>query len=236
MRAEAPKPNKLGRSAPLAAAGSRADSVYARLRQAINAGEMPPGHRVREVEVAGWLGVSRTPVREALHRLESEEIIVRSERGLIVPLIEDEQIAELYAMREVLEGAAAALASQHASVAQIQVLEHILGDAAAVEESAAARQADMNKQFHAAIYRAANNRYLLKSLNAMQEAIERLPTTTFSWPGRPRKALREHRTILRAIARREASAAETAARLHIREALRYRMMIIHEARRQGGQA
>ncbi len=228
MRALSPRARKLGRST---AAGSRAESVYARLREAINTGQLPPGRRVRELEVAEWLGVSRTPVREALHRLESEEMIVKSERGLIIPLIADEQIAELYAMREVLEGAAAALAAQHASPTHIQLLEQILADSAAAVDGAAGQNAALNKQFHAAIHRAANNRYLLKSLNAMQEAIERLPQTTFSWPGRPRKALREHRTILRAIGQRDAATAETAARTHIREALRYRMMLVHEARR-----
>jgi len=206
---------------------SRAESVYARLLQAINSGELSPGERVRELEIANWLSVSRTPVREALHRLESEEIIIKSDRGLIVPIMDDSQIEALYFMREVLEGAAAALASRHASDAQIQLLEQLLVDAAAVPEEDSARHAEMNKQFHSAIYRAANNRYMLKSLRSMQDAIQRLQTTTFSWPGRPAKALREHRTILRAIAQRDPIAAEEAARAHMREALRYRMFIQH---------
>lgn len=213
-----------------ATALSRADAVYARLLQAINSGELPPGARVREVDIAGWLGVSRTPVREALHRLESEEIVAKSDRGLIVPLVNDEQIGELYAMREVLEGAAAALASRYATDSQLQVLERLLADSASTDDADSARHAELNKQFHAAIYRAANNRYLLKSLRSLQDSIARLQTTTFAWPGRPKRALREHRAILRAIAKHDPAAAESAARLHIREALRYRMMLIHQAR------
>lgn len=210
--------------------GSRAESVYLRLLEAINEGSLRPGERLREVEIAGWLNVSRTPVREALHRLESEEIIVKSEHGLIVPLMDDAQILQLYAMREVLEGAAAALAAQHASAVQIQLLGKIIDDETAAEDADAQYHAFLNKQFHAAIYHAANNKYLLKSLKSLQDAIGRLQATTFSWPGRPKLAIREHRGILRAIAKRDAAAAESLARAHIREALRYRMLLIHQAR------
>ena len=206
---------------------SRAESVYARLLQDINSGELRAGDRVREMESAESLGVSRTPVREALHRLESEGIIAKSEHGLIVPLMDDSQIEALYFVREVLEGAAAGLASRHASDAQIQVLEQMLADAAAVPEEDSAQHAELNKDFHDAIYRAANNRYMLKSLQSTQDAIQRLGTT-FAWPGRTPKAWREHRAIVRAIARRDPGAAEESARLHMRESLRCRMLMLHK--------
>jgi DNA-binding GntR family transcriptional regulator len=212
-----------------AAAGgvSRAESVYARLLQDINSGELRAGDRVREMEIAESLGVSRTPVREALHRLESEGIITKSDHGLIVPLMDDSQIEALYFVREVLEGAAAGLASRHASDAQIQVLEQMLAEAATLPEEDSAQHAELNKDFHAAIYRAANNRYMLKSLQSTQDAIQRLGTT-FAWPGRAPKAWREHRAIVRAIARRDPAAAEESARVHMREALRCRMLLLHK--------
>ena len=122
----------------------------------------------------------------------------------------------------------AALAARHASDAQIEVLERLLDDEAALPESDSAMHAEINKQFHAAIYRAAHNRYVLRSLQSMQDAIQRLQTTTFSWPGRPAKALREHRAIMRAITKRDPGAAEQAARAHMREALRYRMLLRHK--------
>ena len=206
---------------------SRAESVYARLLQDINTGQLRAGERVRELEIAELLGVSRTPVREALHRLESEGIIAKSDHGLIVPLMDDSQIEALYFVREILEGAAAGLASRHASDAQIQVLEQLLADAAAVPDEDFEQHAELNKHFHAAIYRAANNRYMLKSLQSTQDAIQRLGTT-FAWPGRPPKALREHRAIVRAIARRDPAAAEESARVHMREALRCRMLLLHK--------
>lgn len=212
--------------------GSLAEGVYARLLDAINKGEIRPGEALREVELASHLGVSRTPIREALQRLESEEILIKRDRSLIVPLIDEKQILELYAMREALEGAAAALAARSASEVEIELLAQILSEEATLPETASDLHAQANKNFHAAIYRAANNRYLLKTLNTLQDAISRLNTTTFAYPGRPKRAIREHRLIHRAIADRDPIAAEQTARQHIREALRYRMMLISNAPRQ----
>ena len=160
----------------------------------------------------------RMALREYYPQLSDHE---RGER-------EEFAVEALYFMREVLEGAAAALAARHASDAQIEVLERLLDDEAALPESDSAMHAEINKQFHAAIYRAAHNRYVLRSLQSMQDAIQRLQTTTFSWPGRPAKALREHRAIMRAITKRDPGAAEQAARAHMREALRYRMLLRHK--------
>jgi len=212
------------------AQGSLADTVYSRLLEEINSGGIRPGDLVREVEVASRLGVSRTPVREALHRLLSEEVLVKKERSLAVPTVDDKQIFELYAMREVLEGAAAAWAARSASEAEIALLSRLLADQAALPDDAAAQHAAVNKEFHAAIYRAANNRYLIRSLQSLQDAIGRLGATTLAWPGRSKHAVREHRQILRAITKRDPKAAETVARQHIREALRYRMLVIHADR------
>jgi DNA-binding GntR family transcriptional regulator len=200
------------------------------LIESLNSGRLRPGDRVREVEIADWLGISRTPVREALHRLESDEILVKNERGLIVPFVEDSQVLELYAMREVLEGAAAALAARHASDAELQMLEQILAECSRTAESDATRHAVLNKEFHAIIYRAADNRYLTKSLNSLQDAIQRLRSTTFARPGRPKEALKEHRSILRHMRRQDSKEADDAARHHIRQALRHRMLLLQERR------
>lgn len=211
--------------------GSLAEGVYTRLLDAINKGELRPGDALREVDLASRLGVSRTPIREALQRLESEEVLVKRDRSLIVPLVDEKQILELYAMREALEGAAAALAARSATEVEVEVLAQILSEESALQDNASDVHAAVNKSFHAAIYRAANNRYLLKSLNALQDAITRLNATTFAYPGRPKRAIREHRLIYRAIADRDPAAAEQVARQHIREALRYRMMLINNTQR-----
>jgi DNA-binding GntR family transcriptional regulator len=202
-----------------------AERVYAELKKALRTGHFEPGERIREEAVAKWLEVSRTPVREALRRLVSDNLLVSTEHGLAVPRLSRDQIFELYAMREVLEGAAAALAAQHASAAEVDFLNQILREQAAAK-SDAERLLAINKELHGCIYRAANNRYLVRTLQSLQDELEQLRGTTFSWPGRPKEALKEHRAIVQAIERHDARAAEKAARLHVSAALRLRLLIM----------
>src|SRR3954466_7612889 len=102
---------------------SRADFVYESLRDAISDGRIAGGERVREEEVARNLGVSRTPVREALQRLQQRGILILGPgRGLVVAQLSHEQVVELYAMREILEGSAARFAAMHATADEIATL------------------------------------------------------------------------------------------------------------------
>lgn len=215
--------------APHASRGSAgiplSEHVYSEFKKALHTGRFEPGQRVREAAVASWLQVSRTPVREALRRLVSENLLVATEHGLTVPQLSRNQIFELYAMREVLEGAAAALAAQHASPAEIGFLNEVLREQAAARNNAA-RLLTINKELHGCIYRAANNRYLVRMLQSLQDELEQLRGTTFSWPGRPKQALQEHQAIVRAIERQDPRAAEKAARVHVSEALRLRLLIM----------
>src|SRR5262249_59008431 len=99
---------------------SLSESAYLSLRQAIHSGRFRPGDRIREAEIALWLGISRTPVRDALQRLEGDGLVTAApRRGLVVTQIEPGQVAELYAVREVLEGLAGRLAAQPASAAGV---------------------------------------------------------------------------------------------------------------------
>src|SRR5437868_6797842 len=101
---------------------SRSDLVYQKLRDAIESGQLKPGQRVMEVEVAEWLDVSRTPVREALRKLEAAGMLAIEPRsGLVVSSISRQAMMELYVMREVLEGTAARLCARHAS--DLEVME-----------------------------------------------------------------------------------------------------------------
>jgi DNA-binding GntR family transcriptional regulator len=204
---------------------SLAERVYSDLKAALHSARFEPGERVREEAVAAWLKVSRTPVREALRRLTSENLLVATEHGLAVPQLSRNQIFELYAIREVLEGAAAALAARHASPAEIEFMQQILDEQAAAK-SDEARLLSANHELHGCIYRAANNRYLVRTLNSLTDELAQLRGTTFSWPKRPPDALKEHRAIVDAIARHDADAAEKAARLHVSTALRIRLHLM----------
>ncbi len=207
---------------------SRADHVSKRIREAIRTGRYAPGERIRETEVATWLGVSRTPVREALRRLESEGLVgFESWRGVVVAKLDRQQVSELYAMREVLEGAAARLAARHIDDAEIDMLSVLLerADASAdVPEKLAA----INRQFHETIYAAAHNRYLLQTLEQLRNALALLRGTTFAVPGRAKTAATEHKKIVEEIRKRDPDRAEEAARAHIAAAHRARLRLMIE--------
>ena len=202
--------------------GSAADYAYATLRAEILEGRFSPGRRMREIELAEWLGVSRTPVRAALSRLEGEGLVAFVPRiGLVVATLDADAVAELYDMREVLEGAAAALAARHAGPRDVAALRELIATERALPRDAVIR-AQHNLVFHQAIYVAAHNRFLVRSLHALHDAIALLGPTTFAVPGRPEDAEREHARVVEAIAARHPEEAEEAARSHVRQAFTVR--------------
>jgi len=191
------------------------DVVYGSLHQAIQDGILKPGQRVRETEVGEWLKVSRTPVREALRRLQSEGIIESREGGLAVTSYDMRAVAELYDVRQILEGAAAALAARCADPTELALLQSMLVAERQCPADAQA-QARLNKNFHEQLYRAAHNRFLLKALQAQRDALVLLGATTLMTPERIAAAHIEHGEIVAAILAHDAPRAEAAARAHIR--------------------
>lgn len=204
---------------------SRGELAYAKLKEAIRAGQLKPGQRIRENEMAESLAMSRTPVREALRRLEADGLLTFAPyRGMVIAELDHQAVMELYQMREVLEGTAAGLAARHASEAEVAILKDLM---AADRRSADPREtAQHNRQFHGAVYRSAHNRYLLKTLNVLGDAMALLGMTTLSLTGRSDTAREEHAAIVHAIEGRDADAAEQAARHHIREAQRARLRLM----------
>lgn len=204
----------------------RADYVYAQLREAIHSGRLRPGDRVPEIELARWLNVSRTPIRDALRRLESAGLVSHApRRGLIVTSLDPQQILELYALREILEGAAAAFAARYASESEIRSLQDLTARQKAAGSNAK-ELADMNRQFHELVYHAGRNRYLIQALRGLRDSLALLPGTTYSVAGRPAQALTEHTKIVDAIRRQNATLAEDAAKKHIRFAANARLSMV----------
>ncbi|WP_414472207.1 GntR family transcriptional regulator [Microvirga sp. M2] len=202
------------------------EAVFRSLCQALRAGIYRPGDRLREEEVAQRLKVSRTPVREALGRLMAKGLVEPAGgRGLIVRSLGAAEVLELYAMREILEGAAARLAAQHASQPEIDALRD-LEEAFETHFEDSVEMARLNQVFHETIFRAARNRYLDSALQELQDGISLLGPTTFSVGGRPATAAEEHRALIEAIAARDPDLAERLARAHIQEALRSRLKLI----------
>ncbi|WP_134494533.1 GntR family transcriptional regulator [Microvirga pakistanensis] len=202
------------------------ESVFRSLCHALRAGIYRPGDRLREEEVAQRLKVSRTPVREALGRLMAKGLVEPAGgRGLIVRSLDMAEVLELYAMREILEGAAARLAAQHASPPEIDALRDLEQSFEAHLDDAT-EMARLNRVLHDTIVRAARNRYLDIALQELQDGISLLGPTTFSVGGRPSTAAEEHRALIEAIAARDADRAERLARSHIQEALRSRLRLM----------
>jgi DNA-binding GntR family transcriptional regulator len=201
---------------------SRSEFVFASLRDAIWEGRFAPGERIAEEEIAQSLGVSRTPVRDALRRLQERGmLVVGASRSLVVAELSKQQVLELYAMREILEGSAARFAAQHASEAEIGILHGVL-DEFGTHADDARMLISLNRRFHRAVCEAAHNRYLIATLDGMHDALALLHSNTFRLPNRRTESDAEHRRIVRAIARRNADEAEQAARNHVRAAQRTR--------------
>jgi DNA-binding GntR family transcriptional regulator len=204
------------------------EAVFRSLCEALQAGSYRAGDRLREEEVAQRLKVSRTPVREALGRLAARGFVEPAGgRGLIVRSLDISEVLELYAMREIMEGAAARLAAEHASAPEIDALRDI-EQAFTDADDDAVEMARLNRAFHEAICRAARNRYLDNASRELQDWIALLGPTTFSVTGRPSTSHKEHRAIIEAIAARDGDEAEKLARAHIREALRCRLKLLQK--------
>ena len=227
--------SRIRENATVPAAGSAPGSqaplgerVYLAVLDAVRSGELKPGDRVREQDIAERLGVSRTPVREALGRLLGKGLLEQSGgRGLVVRTLAAGEVVDLYVMREIIEGAAARLAAQHASAPELAALADVHARfAASRDERELAR---LNRQFHDSIHRAARNPYLDAAARELQDTIALLTVTTFSVAGRPEEAVGEHAAILDAIAARDADRAEQLARAHIRTALRVRLGLVESA-------
>jgi DNA-binding GntR family transcriptional regulator len=213
------------------ARASRSEYVLERIRESIQNGDYKPGERLTELELAERLGVSRTPVREALRRLESDGLLVFEPwRGVVVAELDHQQVGELYTMREVLEGTAARLAAKHISEAEMGVLETLLAKEAK-QLKKPHELANTNRHFHHAIHASAHNRYLMQTLGTLRDSLALLHGTTFSVAGRARVAHGEHKDIVAAIVQRDGSAAEEAARAHIRGAERTRIKMLFELSR-----
>ena len=200
--------------------------IFEVLQAQILDGEIRPGDRLKEAELATRFGISRTPVREALRRLETRGLLVHeAHKGMVVPQLEPGAVAELYAMREILDGAAAGLAAQHASDTEITAMQNQIARDRKIADHPE-QLAASNRAFHLAIYRAAHNRFLLKAADSLSEALALLGPTTLAADGRGRQSIDEHEAIVHAITKREPEAAGDAARRHIRHAFETRLMLL----------
>jgi len=188
--------------------------AYTSILEAIDVGVYRPGDRLVESDLAERFGMSRTPIREALQRLETQSLLTRDGRSLIVASLDHNQMAELYVVRTELEGLAARLAARHATDEEVQVLQGMVQeDRALLEDPATLSRA--NRRFHKQIHLASHNRSLVQQLDLVHRSMALMATTSLAAQGRGEIALEEHQAIVDAITNRDEEAAYTALRDHI---------------------
>jgi len=208
-----------------------ANSAYESLHARIIEGKIKPGERIREAAIVEEFGLSRTPVREALQRLESAGLLEHVPHcGMVVKQLDHQAVTELYLMREVLESTAARMAAKHASDAEIAALYDMLDEQERQykERPNNIEAARLNKVFHVALYRGAHNRYLYDMLQTLSIDLALLGRTTLSLKDRVGESVTEHRQILDAIAAHNPEEAADAAKAHIHSAHKARLRVLFE--------
>lgn len=186
-------------------------------------GLIEPDVHLSELDLASWLKMSRTPVREAMRRLESEGLLLNQPfRGAVVMRLDEHHIRELYAVRELLEVAAAGWCADHADPSNVRAITDIVEEESRCLDDPRAL-IELNRRFHHEICEGAHNPFLAKTLRAIQDSFALLGKSNLLSGDRARSAHREHRAILDAIGKRDRKRAEEAARMHVQMSLKQRL-------------
>lgn len=191
--------------------------VFGTMRNAIIEGDFKPGQRLMEVQLAEQMGVSRTPVREAIRKLELEGLVVMVPRkGAYVAGLSSEDIKEVVEIRAVLEGFAAKQAANNSTDKVISTLREVLINfEKAVAENNVVDLINYDTQFHDVIYKAAKNTRLIQMISSLREQVQRYRVAYFTKMHSMEKVLKEHRKMLEAIKDKNSDLARQIAEVHI---------------------
>lgn len=205
---------------------SQPESPYHQIRDAIMNGSLAPGASLVEKALASWCGVSRTPIREALLRLEQDGLVERTSRGLVVRQRSPEEVLDIYEVRIVLEAAAARVAAErHTEFDRIR-FERLLTACEALDETAEPGElARVNGQFHHGVRLASHSQPLIDLLGRLNLHLMRYPATTLAYPKRWERALVQHRELIEAIVQRDGTRAAELAEVHFTEARNIRLQL-----------
>lgn len=197
------------------------ETVCEALRDAIKRGILEPGERLMEVQLADELGISRTPVREAIRKLEQEGyVIMMPRRGTYVSSVSVKDVKEIFEIRSALETLAAELATLRIEPDELDKLRTLLAEI----EGHIERQDSMDKivatdvEFHGLLYQVSRNERLVAIISNLMEQLARFRTLSMSYPGRLKETLKEHRAMVEAIAAGNVDAARDAAERHMEQA------------------
>lgn len=216
-------------SSPTMPVADRRPSAYERIKQAILSGELEPGQPLVEAQLAIWCEVSRTPIREALTRLEQDRLVARGDRGLVVRDNSPEEILDLYDTRIVLEAAAARFAAERRTGHEVHLMRNMLPRMVELTDATPAQMASINADFHHLIWRASHNGSLIDLLDRLGMHLGRYPATTLAYPGRWDSSNIEHEGIVDAIEARDADLAADRATAHFTAARDIRLALFDTA-------
>lgn len=205
------------------------DTIFRVLRDEILAGEYAPGTRLREVSLSERFGVSRTPVREALGRLQNERLLKRATRGLQIPQVDPQEVIQIYDLRVMLEEEAAQLAAEGRSTADVMRLEALVERDRGLVEPPDHARIKSNLEFHSAIWAASHNRILEDLLDRLSTHLIHAPRSTLSVGNRWEDALNEHAALVEAIAEQRHEDARCIARNHMETARSLRLQLLRSS-------
>jgi DNA-binding GntR family transcriptional regulator len=211
--------------------GNAAETAYAVLREAIITNALNPGDRLRADELAKKLGVSKTPVREALRKLQAEDLVVAHGNRLAVKVLTEEQLFEIYYTREALEGMAARLAAERVGHVELTTLRAMVDEMKPANGAANLKKLRMlTGEFQLAVFRASHNGTIFRILKQLQEQIRQFSGTTLVNPGRAKEVIAFCKNLLAAIERRDGEEAERIARANRRRTLELRILMLRRAK------
>ncbi|MBW1708037.1 MAG: GntR family transcriptional regulator [Deltaproteobacteria bacterium] len=194
------------------------DQVYDILKRRIIFREIESGKKINEEELAKSLGVSRTPIRETLVRLEHEGIVeIIPRRGAFVISQSIEKVIDLLQVREVLEGLVARLATENIDRGLLDRLRHCLEEVSSTEDPAIRllKYTPADVEFHTLLLEACDNELLKNMMESVNAHLQMVRLRTVALPGRPEQTVREHYEIVAAIERQDADLAEELMRKHV---------------------
>lgn len=193
--------------------------VFETMREAIINGDLAPGERLMEVQLAEEMGVSRTPVREAIRKLELEGLVAMIPRkGAYVANYSLKDITDVFEIRAALESLAAGLACERITDDEIEELQQLVVKVGEVKENDLEELVKVDTEFHDRIYKASRNSRLEQMISNLREQIQRFRSTSLASPGRIQNTLEEHKGIANAIAERDIALAQKLASEHVENA------------------
>lgn len=208
------------------------------LREAIRNGVLKPGERIMEIQLAEELGVSRTPVREAIRKLELEGyVVMMPRRGTYVANMSIRDINEIFEIRTALESLSNGLAAEHITDEELEHLQRLLVIIGGyIKDGNIEKIVETDIEFHDLMYHAARNQRLVGIISNLRDQLTRFRTLSMSYPGRLEATLDEHKSIVEAIANGDRKAASKAAEQHMENSEKTLLKAMDEMKKKNTKA